>query len=77
MNVDKKTKNIIHFNIKMKNNNNDVNKKKKKENVKYESYNMVVDLSCSNDAKAFFRSFKKMSESYKNYYKKKQQENKK
>jgi hypothetical protein len=75
LNVDKKTKNLINFNIRIKD--NDLNKKKKNEKEKYESYNLIVDLSSSKDAKEFFKSFKKMSEDYKSFYKKKQQKNKK
>ena len=69
MNIDKKTKNILHFTIKEKNKKSEDNKKKN-ENLKYESYNMIVDLSSSNDSKNFFKIFRNMSEEYKNHYKK-------
>ena len=69
MNIDKKTKNILHFTIKEKNKKSEDNKKKN-ESLKYESYNMIVDLSSSNDSKNFFKIFRNMSEEYKNHYKK-------
>ena len=75
MSVDKKTKNLLNLSIKIKDSQKN-DKKKKNDNIKYDSYNMIVDLSSSKDAKEFFRSFKKMSDEYKNYYKNKM-ENKK
>ena len=33
--------------------------------MKYHSYNVVIDLSSSNDAKNFFNSFRKMSVEFK------------
>ena len=71
MNVDKKVKNILHMNIKVKNQKKGENKSKKNENEKYESFNMVVDLSSSNDSKNFFKLFKDMSLEYKSHYKNK------
>ena len=71
MNVDKKIKNILHLNIKVKNQKKGENKSKKNENEKYESYNMVIDLSSSNDSRNFFKAFKDMSVEYKNQYKNK------
>ena len=71
LNVDKKTKNILNFYIKLKNSKkNEENKVKNIEN-KHESYNLIVDMSSSNDAKNFFKIFKEMSDQYKNFYKKK------
>ena len=35
--------------------------------MKYHSYNVVIDLSSSNDAKNFFKSFKKMSIEFKSH----------
>ena len=69
MNIDKKTKNILHFNIKVRNSKKNEDNKKKNENLKFDSYNMIVDLSYSNDAKNFFKIFRNMSEEYKKYYK--------
>ena len=69
MNIDKKTKNILHFNIKVRNSKKNEDNKKKNENLKFDSYNMIVDLSSSNDAKNFFKIFRNMSEEYKKYYK--------
>lgn len=79
LNVDKKTKNILHFNLKDKSAKKKEIKVKNKENNIQDYYNMIVDLSSSNDAKHFFRIFKNMSEEYRNHYKKKmenKQENK-
>ena len=79
LNVDKKTKNILHFNLKDKSAKKKEIKVKNKEKNIQDYYNMIVDLSSSNDAKHFFRIFKNMSEEYRNHYKKKmenKQENK-
>ena len=67
--VDQKTKNIININIKEKN----IKKGNKKEEIiKNHSYNMTIDLSSSNDAKNFFKSFTEMSIQFKrNIHKKK------
>ena len=70
MSVDKKNKNIVHISIKLKNSQKK-NNKPKNENNKYESYDMIIDLSSSKDAKEFFKLFRNMSEEYKNYYKNK------
>lgn len=78
MGVDKNTKNIININIKSshsehleKNENKGKKNNEKSDKHKYDSYNMRVDFSSSNDSKAFFKLFKKMSVEYKNYYKNK------
>ena len=72
LNVDRKNKNILNFNIKVRHTKKkDDNKGKNMENIKLDSYNMIIDLSSSNDSKNFFRLFKNMSEEYKNHYKKK------
>ena len=73
LNVDKITKNILNFYIKNKDS-------KKNDEKKHESYNLIVDMSSSNDAKNFFKMFKEMSDQYKKKYKKKfesKQDNKK
>jgi hypothetical protein len=62
MSIDKKVKNIINMNIKEKHSGKG---NKKEEIIKYHSYNMVIDLSSSNDAKNFFKSFRKMSNEFK------------
>ena len=68
INIDKKMKNIININIKDK----DIKKiNKKEEIIKYPSYNMIIDLSSSNDAKYFFKSFMKMNNDFKNHLNKK------
>ena len=80
LNVDKKTKNILNFYIKLKNSKKNVENKVKNIENKHESYNLIVDMSSSNDAKKFFKIFKEMSDQYKNFYKKKfeiKKENKK
>ena len=69
LSIDKKIKNIINLNIKDKNSNEkNIKKGNKKEDImKYHSYNVVIDLSSSNDAKNFFKSFKKMSIEFKSH----------
>ena len=68
INIDKKMKNIININVKDK----DIKKiNKKEEIIKYPSYNMIIDLSSSNDAKYFFKSFMKMNNDFKNHLNKK------
>ena len=62
MSIDKKVKNIINMNIKEKHSGKG---NKKEEIIKYHSYNMVIDLSSSNDSKNFFKSFRKMSNEFK------------
>ena len=62
MSIDKKVKNIINMNIKEKHSGKG---NKKEEIIKYHSYNMAIDLSSSNDAKNFFKSFRKMSNEFK------------
>ena len=64
MSIDKKVKNIININIKEKHSSKG---NKKEEIIKYHSYNMVIDLSSSNDAKNFFKSFRKMSNDFKEH----------
>ena len=64
MSIDKKVKNIINMNIKEKHSGKG---NKKEEIIKYHSYNMVIDLSSSNDAKNFFKSFRKMSNEFKEH----------
>ena len=64
MSIDKKVKNIINMNIKEKYSGKG---NKKEEILKYHSYNMVIDLSSSNDAKNFFKSFRKMSNEFKEH----------
>jgi hypothetical protein len=64
MSIDKKVKNIINMNIKEKHSGKG---NKKEEIIKYHSYNMVIDLSSSNDAKNFFKSFRKMSNDFKEH----------
>ena len=73
MGLDKKTKNVININIKDKNSKENKNTKdknakninKKEEIIKYNSYNMTIDLSSTQDAKNFFNSFRKMSVEFK------------
>ena len=80
LNVDKKTKNILNFDIKVKKTKKTEDNKTKNVENKQESYNMIVDMSSSKDAKTFFKKFKEMSDQCKNYYKKKienKQDNKK
>ena len=67
MSMDKKVKNIININIKEKHSSKG---NKKEEILKYHSYNMIIDLSSSNDAKNFFKSFRKMSEEFKEHFNK-------
>ena len=64
MSIDKKVKNIINMNIKEKHSGKG---NKKEEIIKYHSYNMVIDLSSSNDSKNFFKSFRKMSNDFKEH----------
>ena len=64
MSIDKKVKNIINMNIKEKYSGKG---NKKEEIIKYHSYNMVIDLSSSNDSKNFFKSFRKMSNDFKEH----------
>jgi len=67
MSLDKKVKNIININIKEKN----IEKgNKKQEILKNHSYNMIIDLSSSNDAKNFFKSLKRMSVEFKEHFNK-------
>ena len=64
MSIEKKVKNVININIKEKN----LQKGNKKEEIlKYHSYNMIIDLSSSVDAKNFFKSFQKMSSEFKEH----------
>jgi len=67
MSMDKKVKNIININIKEKHSSKG---NKKEEILKYHSYNMIIDLSSSNDAKNFFKSFRKMSDEFKEHFNK-------
>ena len=64
MSIDKKVKNIINMNIKEKYSGKG---NKKEEIIKYHSFNMVIDLSSSNDSKNFFKSFRKMSNDFKEH----------
>ena len=74
LSIDKKIKNVINLNIKDKNkeiNEKKIKKGKKEDIIKLYSYNIAIDLSSSNDAKNFFKSFKKMSVEFKAYINKK------
>ena len=61
--IDKKIKNIIHFDIR------DYDKNQKKENIS--TFDIGIDFSSSNDTINFIKIFKEMSKEYKNKFKKK------
>jgi DNA-dependent RNA polymerase auxiliary subunit epsilon len=63
--IDKKIKNIINFNIRSNEYNN-----KSQENQKISTFDIVIDFSSSKDSKKFLRIFKEMSIEYKNQFKK-------